>query len=88
MAPRIDTEEEIDWAPSSVLFESLIEPLVSGIGRAPNLVFERLLYVVFSVRLDHEITSLKRPIRKYGEGQRSDNEQTRGAYRKFGGYSP
>ena len=58
-APRVDTEEEIDRAPSSVLFESLIEPLISWIGRAPYFVFERLLYVVFSVRLDHKIASLR-----------------------------
>lgn len=58
-APRVHTKEEIDRSPPGCLLESLIEPLVSRIGGAPYLIFERLLYVVFSIRLDHKEASLE-----------------------------
>ena len=79
MVPRIDTEEEVDRAPPSVLFESLIEPLVSRIGRAPYLIFERLLYVIFSVGLDHKVASLryKSEIRIEGQDNQTDKSGVR-----------
>jgi hypothetical protein len=58
--PRVNAEEEVDRAPSSGLLEGLVESFVPRIGRTPNLVFERLLHVIFGVRFNYKVTSLKR----------------------------
>lgn len=57
--PRVNAEEEVDRAPSCGLLEGLVEPFVPRIGRTPDLVFERLLHVIFGVRFDYKVASLK-----------------------------
>ena len=56
--PGVDTEEEVDGPSSCSLLEGLVQALVSWIRRAPDLVLERLVHVVLSVRLDDEVPRL------------------------------
>jgi hypothetical protein len=56
--PSIDTEEQIYWTSSGIFFESFIQALVTGICRAPNLVLERFMNIVFSIRFDYEVFRL------------------------------
>lgn len=57
-APRVDAEEQIDWASTCALLKSLVQTLVSGVCGTPNLVLERLVDIVLGVRFDHEVASL------------------------------
>jgi hypothetical protein len=54
MAARVDTEEEVDGSTAGGLLEGLVEALVSWISRAPDFVLDRLVHVVFRIRLDNE----------------------------------
>lgn len=56
--PCVHAKEKIDGTPRGCLFERLIEPLVSRVGRAPNLVLEGLMNVILRIGLDNEVTSL------------------------------
>ena len=58
MSTGIDTEEKVYRSFTRILLERLIEPLVSWICGTPDLVLERLVNIIFSVRLDDKETSL------------------------------
>lgn len=58
MTGAVDGEEEIDRALFVRLAERSVEPLVPQDGRRPDLMLERLLDVLFGVRLDDEKAGL------------------------------
>lgn len=60
VSTSIDAEEEVNRTFPGILLKRLIKPLITRIRRTPNLVFQRLVDVVFSVRLDDEESSLSR----------------------------
>ena len=60
--PSVDAEEEIDGAPPRGLLESLVQTFVAGIRGTPDLILERLVHVVFGVRLDDEETCLQQTV--------------------------
>ena len=57
--PGIDTEEQVDRSPTGCLLEGLIQALVAGVCRAPDLVLQGLVDIVLGVRLDDEVTRLQ-----------------------------
>ena len=40
MTTSIDTEKQIDRPPTGIVLEGLIQALVAGVGRAPDLIFQ------------------------------------------------
>ena len=52
--PCIDTEKQVDWTTTCCFFERLIKALVTRVGRAPDLVLERLMNIVLGIRFDDE----------------------------------
>lgn len=60
VATGVDAKKKVDWAAPSTLFECLVQPLISRIGRAPDLVFERLVDIILGIRLDNKVSGIRR----------------------------
>ena len=58
MSTGINTEEKVYRSFTRILLERLIKSLVSWIRGTPDLVLERLVNIIFSVRLDDKESSL------------------------------
>ena len=57
-SPRVYAEEQVDWPSASTFLERFVETFVPGLCRAPNLVLQRLVDIVLSIRFDNEKSSL------------------------------
>lgn len=57
-SPSVNAKEEVNRSTPSTLLERFVEPLVTRIGGAPDLVLETLVYVILSVRLDDKVPCL------------------------------
>lgn len=47
--PSINTEEQVDRASARSLLERLVKPFITRVSRTPDLILQRLVYIVFGV---------------------------------------
>lgn len=57
MSAGIDTKKEINRSSSCCVFECFVKTFVSRIRGTPNLILQRLVYIVFCVRFDDKESS-------------------------------